>query len=159
MNKVLVDAGHIEGSDEGSEDEDDGGSSRPKVLSRPWSNFFHWCMVLAYLGGAFPFVRYKVAETRPIPTPNNEQLEELTVLTDRARSRARARRDIKEDIQDIMDEKEAIVVANPYWYITHRDQLANMDRDLAFLDRKLNKLQAEEERDAAKERMIWKQVV
>ncbi|KAJ5967899.1 hypothetical protein N7501_004147 [Penicillium viridicatum] len=102
---------------------------------------------------------YKVAETRPIPTPNNEQLEELTVLTNRARSRARARDDIEEKIQDIMDEKEAIMAANPYWYNTHRDQLANRDRESALLDRKLNKLQAEEERDAAKEQRIWNQVV
>lgn len=100
-----------------------------------------------------------MAETRPIPTPNNEQLEELTVLTNRARSRARARDDIHEKIQGIMDEKEAIMAANQYWYNTHRDQLANMDRELAFLDQKLNKLQAEEERDAAKERRIWNQVV
>jgi hypothetical protein len=84
-----------------------------------------------------------VAETRPIPTPNNEQLEELTNLTDRAHRRARARKGIDEKAKGIMDEKEAIMAANPYWYYTHRDQLENIDRQLTSLDQKLNNLQAE----------------
>lgn len=100
-----------------------------------------------------------MAETRPIPTPNNEQLEELTNLTNHAHTRAQARNDIDEKIQGIMDEKEAMIAGNPYWYYTHRDQLANIGRQMASLDQNLNNLQAEEERDAAKERVIWKQVV
>lgn len=100
-----------------------------------------------------------MGETRPIPTPNNEQLEELANLTNRARGRARERQSIREKIQDLMDQMEDMMPANPYWCYDYRDQLANLDRELASLDRQLNYLRAERRRDAAKERELWNQVV
>lgn len=100
-----------------------------------------------------------MAETRPISTPHNEQLEELTTLTNSARGRARERHRIHKKIQDIMDQKEDMMPANPYWCYAYRDQLANLDRELASLDRQLNHLRAQEKRDATKERELWNQVV
>lgn len=100
-----------------------------------------------------------MADSRPIPTPNDEQLEGLTNLTNRAHRRAQARNGIDEKIKEIVGEKEAIMARHPYWYNTHRVQLANMDRELAFLEGELDNLQTEDEKDAVKEWETWKQVI
>lgn len=100
-----------------------------------------------------------MADSRPIPTPNDEQLEGLTNLTNHAHRRAQARNGIDEKIKEIVGEKEAIMARHPYWYNTHRVQLANMDRELAFLDGELDNLQTEDETDAVKEWETWKQVI
>ncbi|KAJ6133493.1 hypothetical protein N7471_008708 [Penicillium samsonianum] len=106
--------------------------------------------------------KYKVADTRPIPSPNNEQLEKLTVLTTRAKNRAKERREIDQKMEHIMRNKEARMAAYQRYYQPHpllewdmnrelerlNQELERLNQELEDLNRRLDKLQAKEEEDA-----------
>ncbi|KGO48584.1 hypothetical protein PEX1_005310 [Penicillium expansum] len=104
-------------------------------------------------------VKPKVAEPRRIPTPNDEQLEKLTILTDRAHSRAEERSKIHHEMGLIANETEATIAEYPYFDQTHINLLWDMDHELHRLEQRLMQLQAEEEMDAEEEMHIWEEVV
>lgn len=106
-----------------------------------------------------------MADTRPIPSPNNEQLEKLTVLTTRAKNRAKERREIDQKMEHIMRNKEARMAAYQRYYQPHpllewdmNRELERLNQELEDLNRRLDKLQAKEEEDAISEQEIWSQI-
>ncbi|KAJ5800856.1 uncharacterized protein N7518_002924 [Penicillium psychrosexuale] len=100
----------------------------------------------------------QVTDTRPIPSPNNAQLEHLARLTSRANHRARECRKIDQEISRITSNKEATMTANPYFHYTHNNVLAAMDRELVSLCRELRDMKKKEKKEAMMEQEIWNQI-
>ncbi|KAJ5245622.1 hypothetical protein N7489_005718 [Penicillium chrysogenum] len=100
---------------------------------------------------------YKVGDTRPIPSPNDAQLERLTSLTERAHRRSRQRNKIAKEETRILDAKEQIMAVNQFDYATQR-QLNQMVGQLERLNDVLIDVLNEEEMDAIEEERIWSQM-
>ncbi|KAJ6191526.1 hypothetical protein N7519_001547 [Penicillium mononematosum] len=101
---------------------------------------------------------YKVGDTRPIPSPDNTQLEALTILTERAHRRSRERQKVEEEVTRIVNARESTMAANQFDHVTRR-QLNQMDRQLECLNNVLIGIQDEEAIDAIEEERIWTQIV
>ncbi|KAJ5465537.1 hypothetical protein N7530_009324 [Penicillium desertorum] len=100
---------------------------------------------------------YKVGDTQPIPSPNDAQLEALTVLTERAHRRSRERKKAEEEVNRILNTKESMMAANQFDYVTQH-QLHQMERQLKGLNSVLIEIQDEEAFDAIEEERIWSQI-
>jgi hypothetical protein len=98
-----------------------------------------------------------VGDTQPIPSPNDAQLEALTILTERAHRRSRERKKAEEEVNRILNTKESMMAANQFDHVTRR-QLNQMDRQLKRLDSVLIEIQDEEAFDAIEEERIWSQI-
>ncbi|KAJ5274288.1 hypothetical protein N7505_002833 [Penicillium chrysogenum] len=98
-----------------------------------------------------------MGDTRPIPSPNDAQLERLTSLTERAHRRSRQRNKIAKEETRILDAKEQIMAVNQFDYATQR-QLNQMVGQLERLNDVLIDVLNEEEMDAIEEERIWSQM-
>ncbi|KAJ5680973.1 hypothetical protein N7536_012112 [Penicillium majusculum] len=101
---------------------------------------------------------YTVAETRPIQSLTNEQLEELSELTSRTQGRDYERETVHYVIAVITNEKEAMLAVNPNCYETHAHMLLEMDDELEYLNRRLSRIQTEEREDAISESELWDRI-
>lgn len=96
-----------------------------------------------------------MAEPRPIPVPNNEQLEELTRLRIRATQRGQRSEWIDETFAGAINHVEAAMAGIETCYqmlVGTKDRLIRLRRQL------LRQLASEEEEDERLERELWENV-
>ncbi|KAJ5035807.1 hypothetical protein NUH16_003667 [Penicillium rubens] len=100
-----------------------------------------------------------VGDTRPIPSPSDEQLKELEKLNERARRRVRDTKTIHQEIARLLDEKAAMTASGLHFHWFYREQLQGIEQDLVWLYQDLRDIEKEQETDVAKEKEIWNQSV
>ena len=71
-----------------------------------------------------------MAETHPIQSLTNRQLEELSELTGRTQGRAYEPKTAHQVISVITNEREAMLAVNPNCYETHAHLLSEIDYEL-----------------------------
>lgn len=89
-----------------------------------------------------------MAETHPIQSLTNRQLEELSELTGRTQGRAYEPKTAHQVIAVITNEREAMLAVNPNCYEMHAHLLSEIDYELEYLNRRLCRIEAEEREDA-----------
>ncbi|CAP83086.1 hypothetical protein PCH_Pc15g02000 [Penicillium rubens Wisconsin 54-1255] len=100
-----------------------------------------------------------LGDTRPIPSPSDEQLKELEKLNERARRRVRDTKTIHQEIARLLDEKAAMTASGLHFHWFYREQLQGIEQDLVWLYQDLRDIEKEQETDVAKEKEIWNQSV
>lgn len=100
-----------------------------------------------------------MGDTRPIPSPSDEQLKELEKLNERARRRVRDTKTIHQEIARLLDEKAAMTASGLHFHWFYREQLQGIEQDLVWLYQDLRDIEKEQETDVAKEKEIWNQSV
>lgn len=98
-----------------------------------------------------------MAEQRPIPTPGDGDLEQLTQLRVRATQRVEYHRRIVDDTSQLLHEAQMIILEfhDPY-HPTARDLLWDVEARMEVLLHEFLALWAEEIEDRASEHQIWR---